>query len=242
MEIQQVHKFRVFVDFDGTITREDVGANIFLEFGRRPEVDEIELAIREHRITAYEGWMKLFNAAPGLSLPAIEQYARGFDIDTSFKRLLEFCGQKEIPVCILSDGFENYIRLILEREGITGPVLYANSLETIGGIVVPQFPYSDEECNDCANCKRNHILECSHDDDFTVYIGNGSSDTCPAQFCDYIFAKDDLLKYCEKNRITYYPYFSFNDVVNKLEEIVAKRRPKKRHQAVLKRMEVYKLG
>ncbi|MCK5085877.1 MAG: 2-hydroxy-3-keto-5-methylthiopentenyl-1-phosphate phosphatase, partial [Melioribacteraceae bacterium] len=108
--------------------------------------------------------------------------------------------------------------------------------------LIPQFPYTDEECKICANCKRNHILNNSSDDDFTIYIGDGLSDTCPAQFVDFIFAKRSLLKFCEKNRISYFPYNNFYDIKNRLDELMKKKRIKKRHQAELKRREVYIQG
>lgn len=237
-----INRFYIFVDFDGTITRQDVGANIFLKYGKHPDVYDIEMDIRTHKITAYEGWMKLFKAAPGLTMEQITTYAETFAIDHTFRDLVAFAEENDYPLTILSDGFDNYIDLILKREELSGQKVFANTLGICRNEVVPSFPYGDEECTDCANCKRNHILELSPDEAITVYIGNGSSDTCPAQFCDYIFAKDDLLKYCEKNRVPFYPYKTFGEVLVKLKELQSKKRLKKRHQAVLKRNEVYKLG
>jgi hypothetical protein len=44
------------------------------------------------------------------------------------------------------------------------------------------------------------------------------------------------------NRITYFPYNDFDDVAKKLNELGGKKRLKKRHQALLKRKEVYSQG
>ena len=85
-------------------------------------------------------------------------------------------------------------------------------------------------------------MQHSGDEEISVYIGNGSSDVCPAQFCDLIFAKEDLLKFCEKERVSYSQFFTFNDVVKKLTEVAGKKRFKKRHQALLKRRSVYMQG
>jgi 2-hydroxy-3-keto-5-methylthiopentenyl-1-phosphate phosphatase len=95
------------------------------------------------------------------------------------------------------------------------------------------------DCQTSANCKRNHIINNSGEDDFTVYIGDGNSDKYSTQFCDFIFAKDDLLKHCERERITYFPFKKFEDVITKLESFKTKKRIKKRHQAELKRREIY---
>jgi 2,3-diketo-5-methylthio-1-phosphopentane phosphatase len=239
----QQHPLKVFIDFDGTISTIDTGEEIFRRFGKRPEVDIIIEQIREKEITAKEGWARLFAHAPGLELDAIYRMTEDIMIDDSFKAFTVFLRERQIPFYILSDGFENYIRCILEREGLGDIPVFSNRLiETRDKEVVPVFPSTDEECTDCANCKRNHVLEQSADDEFTVYIGNGSSDTCPAQFCDYIFAKDDLLRFCNREKISCYSWSRFAEVQSVFMQLLQKKRLKKRHQATLKRNEVYKLG
>ncbi|MDR3665503.1 MAG: 2-hydroxy-3-keto-5-methylthiopentenyl-1-phosphate phosphatase, partial [Ignavibacteriaceae bacterium] len=57
--------------------------------------------------------------------------------------------------------------------------------------------------------------------------------------CDLVFAKKSLLKYCEKERITFLPYNTFDDVIAKLSAILMKKHLKKRYQAELKRREIY---
>ena len=79
----------------------------------------------------------------------------------------------------------------------------------------------------------------SSDDDFTVIIGDGNSDKDTVEYCDFIFAKDDLLKYCERERITFFPFKNFVDVTKKLTELNEMKRLKKRHRAVLKRRQAY---
>jgi 2-hydroxy-3-keto-5-methylthiopentenyl-1-phosphate phosphatase len=75
-----------------------------------------------------------------------------------------------------------------------------------------------------------------------VYIGDGHSDQCPAQYVDFIFAKDDLLRFCEMERITFFPYHNFNDVKIRLQSLLQKKRLKKRHQSLMKRRAVYMQG
>jgi len=72
-----------------------------------------------------------------------------------------------------------------------------------------------------------------------VFIGNGNSDKNAAEFCDFIFAKNELLKFCEKERITYFPFNNFTDVIQKLTKLKNRKRLKKRHQAELKRRQAY---
>ena len=235
--------YKLFVDFDGTITRQDIGEQLFLQFGNQEKAEAIIRRIDARELTSSEGWKALFEIMNPVSIDELTKFVRSFEIDTAFHKLVSFAKERDVEMVILSDGFEFYIRTVLERENITGIPIFSNRLiENGNGKPQPEFPYRDEECKDCANCKRNHLIENSGDDEFTIYIGNGSSDVCPAQYCDFIFAKDSLRKFCEKEKVTFFPYDNFNDVVFRLETLFAKKRLKKRHQAELKRKNLYKLG
>jgi len=235
--------FKLFVDFDGTITKVDVGESIFLKFGDMAKVAAIIKRIDSGELPGFLGWKELFDTLTVIDRKELDALIESIEIDRSFNNLIEFSKKYDIDLFILSDGFDYYIDKILKRENMNGLKYYSNKLSFSDvGLLVPYFPHRDEECKDCANCKRNHIIENSGDDEFTIYIGNGSSDVCPAQYCDFIFAKDTLLKYCEKERISFSPYKTFDDVIVKLETIVTKKRLKKRHQAELKRRAVYMQG
>ncbi len=235
---------KIFVDFDGTITLKDVGASFFLEFGDKEKVWDIIRKIRSLEMTAAEGWSALFATLDTISEEELAQFVLNFEIDDTFPSFLNYISEKNFEIYVVSDGFDFYIERILNREGITNLKYFSNSLIFSPGADRPEpvFPYKDEECRKCAFCKRNKVIELSSDDDITVYIGNGSSDVCASQYCDYIFAKDALLRYCETNRITYYPFDNFGQVISKLEKILNKKRVKKSGQAALKRKSLYMQG
>jgi len=140
----------------------------------------------------------------------------------------------------LSDGFDYYIERILKREKLHHIKYFSNKLDfSHSGKLIPSFPFYNSECRSSASCKRNHIIGNSSEDDYTVFIGDGNSDNDAIQYVDFIFAKYDLLKFCEINRITYFPFNNFDDVKSKLNELLSKKRLKKRHQAQLKRREAF---
>jgi len=235
--------FKIFVDFDGTITKEDIGEVMFLKFGDAQKAKEIVNDWINKKINARQSWEMLCKTINNLDIKKFDDFLLSSEIDNSFKKFIEYCTENNYEVRILSDGLDYYINKILLKENLSHLEVYSNKLSfDNNGNLIPIFPYTDEECKSCANCKRNHVLNFSGDDEFSIYIGDGYSDVCPAQYCDYIFAKKSLLKYCEINRITYYPYSDFNDVIKKLEELKQKKRLKKRYQAELKRKEVYIQG
>jgi len=234
--------FKIFIDFDGTITKLDVGEAIFTKFGEPNTVTDIIEKYLDDKITAKECWLRLCDSVKGLDVKEFDSYIDTFEIDPSFPGFIKYCTENKFEHFVLSDGFDYYIDKIFVKENLGQLKVYSNKLVIDDNKLIPHFPYLDEGSKASANCKHNHVINHSGDEEFTIYIGDGASDKETAQFCDFIFAKDDLLKYCEKERITYFPYKNFDDVIKRLEELRGKKRLKKRHQAYLKRKEVYQRG
>ena len=243
MKFEEKKIFKIFVDFDGTISKTDVGEQFFLQFGNPETANEIINRWISKEINSKESWYLLCDTVKNHCYSEFENFIDSIEIDNYFKKFVEFCRINEIEIYVVSDGFDYYINRILKNNGLEELVRFSNKL-TIGveNNLVPSFPYSDEECLKCANCKRNHIINNSDDSDYTIFVGDGYSDTCPAQYCDFIFAKNSLLKYCELNRVSYYPYKDFNEVIMRVEDLKVRKKLKKRHQAELKRKEVYLQG
>lgn len=235
-----VNKFKLFVDFDRTITSLDVGEAIFREFGDASETDKIVDDLITEKITARTCWELLFATIKKVDIERLDQFIDKMRIDPTFHQLHKYCLENEIGLFVLSDGFDYYIHRIFKNENLNHIKIFTNNLiVNEKNEMIPSFPYFDIECQTSANCKRNHIINNSSDEEFTAYVGDGNSDKYCAQFCDFIFAKDDLLKYCEKERISYFPFNNFEDVITRLETLRVKKRLKKRYQAELKRRETY---
>lgn len=233
---------KVFVDFDGTITREDVGNTFFKEFGGE-KCDEYVAAYKAGDISAKTLFRMEVEAIGLLDETRADEFLRRLHIDESFKNLVEFCRSRGMELCIVSDGLDYYISKMLLQHGIGGVEFFANKLEIVREYgmlrLTINFPFDDAECTRCACCKRNIMLTRSGDDDIMVYVGEGYSDRCPAQYADVVFAKDELQRFCQENNISYFLYGSFNDVVTRLEELLSRKKLKKRREAEMKRKEAF---
>jgi len=228
---------KIFVDFDGTITKQDVGNSFFRKFGNEAEslrfVEKWKSGeLSGHDLTLKEAEFVRVNEEGAL------KYVEGFEIDSTFKTFASFCKENSMDVTVLSDGLDFYIKRIFEVNGISGMQFYSNLAHFESDRIGIEFPYQSD-CTKCGNCKGYQILTRTGVDDFIVYIGNGFSDRCAVQYADMIFAKDELLKYCEENNITFFPFENFGDVVNKLRKITGAGKLHKRHRAELKRREAY---
>jgi len=242
MLTENKHRFKIFVDFDGTITTQDVGEQLFLRYTDADKAREIIKHWIDGDINSRQTWESLCDLLPPLERDELNAFIDGMEIDATFPDFVNFCKENGHELFVLSDGLDYYIKRILARYGLADLKVYSNVAEFVDNKIVPRFPYTDEECDRCGNCKRNHVIMNSGDDEITVYIGDGYSDTCPAQFTDFIFAKKSLLKFCEVNRISYYPFSDFSDVRRRLEELSRRKRIRKRHQAQLNRRAVYLQG
>jgi len=235
-------KFKIFIDFDGTITKRDVGEEIFLKFGDSEKAYDIIHRWIDGKITSSEVWILLCETVQNLNINVLNNFIGEFEVDDYFGEFVDYCRGNGFEITVLSDGLDYYIDRIMDMPKFKNLRTYSNTVTIENGTLTPAFPFGDEECKLCANCKRNHVISHSSDEDISIYIGDGFSDTCPAQFCDYIFAKKSLLKYLEKNRISYSPFSTLKDVIRGIEKLKTKKRVKKSHQAELKRKAVYIQG
>ncbi|HEY6953168.1 MAG TPA: HAD-IB family phosphatase [Bacteroidota bacterium] len=238
-------KLRVYCDFDGTVAKEDVGKELFSHFaGQR--ADEMSRQYLNGECTARECLLAEAEAVQDVTPETLAAFVDQFEIDGHFREFRDFCLSNNIPVTILSDGLDFYVRRILARNGLADCPSFANHLEfrhaesaTTLGI---EFPYTDSECEFCGNCKRNHMLALSGGDDIIVYVGDGISDRCPVRHADIVFAKKGLIKYCQQENISYFEFSTFRDVRERLASLLTKKRIKKRREAEMARRDVFMQG
>ena len=220
-------------------------------FGLKPEYfikkkDEWNSVIKsfeELEIGARECFLKECSLIEDFELSKFNEIIDGISLDSKFKEFYEFCKQLGFPLTILSEGMDYYISRILNNNGFDIPYysnkfVYPDSQNKVG----LEFPYSDSECKRCGCCKRNLLLNMTGDDEISVLIGDGFSDTCVAEYADIVFAKSSLASYCWKNNITYFDYKDFADVQKKLEKITQKKVIKPRQNARVNRKDVFLRG
>ncbi|MDH3251478.1 MAG: MtnX-like HAD-IB family phosphatase [Ignavibacteria bacterium] len=238
---------RIYVDFDGTITREDVGDAFFRKFGGEECVTAVQ-EYREGRISARECFRREAASIGVLEVAAANALIDQQVIDESFIDFVRYSRERDFPLTIVSDGLDYYILRILSRHDVDAVEVFSNTLgftptgRSGWAAASVSFPYADAECDRCACCKRNIMLNRSAEHDVIVLVGEGYSDRCPAQFADIVFARDELQTFCQRENISYYLYSSFRDVVARLELLQEKGPLRKRASAEQERRRVFLQG
>ena len=201
-------KFMLFIDFDGTISSEDFCAAMVKSFAREGWA-ELNRLWEEKLMSTEEcaqRTLELMDVEPN----ELEAFIKTIDIDLSFLAFVEWAKKQEYPLYILSDGYDNYIKEALNKYDLDLPY-YANHMEYEQGWRI-QCLYLDEECKKCGVCKTGLVKKLLQPGYVSVYIGDGYSDICPAEYCDIVFAKKKLALLCREKGIAFYPYNDFYDV------------------------------
>lgn len=233
-------ELKVFVDFDGTITLEDVGEAVFRKFGEVEKVNQIIDDLLKDKISSKQCWDELCDSVGSINKNELDAFIDLIDVDPTFISFVKFCNDNELELFVLSDGFDYYIDRIFSKADLAGVKYYSNKLFVDeAGKLFAEYPHYDADSPTSANCKKNHIINHSSEDDFTIYIGDGNSDKDAAQYCDFIFAKDGLARFCSMERISFYPFRNFIEIQNKFIGLMNKKNLRKRHQAQLKRKSAY---
>ncbi len=228
---------RIFTDFDGTITHEDVGEALLRRFCTETRIDELLDAWARGRVNAVDTYRHLYAGVPQLTGEMLDGFLEDYEIDPSFVRFVAWCAERAYPLVVLSDGFDAYIDRLLRRVGVRVETRI-NRMRLGSGSPDLEFPYSDPRCPQLANCKSNHVALLSRDEDLIVYVGDGSSDFEAASYADMVFARGALESWCQQHNITFRRFYSFTTVRDVLADLVERKklRPGKRAQVLRRQL------
>ena len=211
-------KLVVLTDFDGTLAKEDVGYIILTKFAR-PGWQETLKLWKKGLIGSGECHIRNYTDMPATD-KAILAATKQAEIDPGFPEFYSYLKRKGIPIVIVSDGFDFYIKPILKKYQFSELELYANEMSYNSSSQKYQlnFPGKHHTCNRCANCKARVVQKFLQQGKRVIYIGDSYSDYYAASISDLTFAKKRLKEYCEKEGKEYIPYQSFNDILRFFKE------------------------
>jgi 2,3-diketo-5-methylthio-1-phosphopentane phosphatase len=209
-------KLHVFSDFDGTITETDTlvflatclggGARMVEAIGRL--IGEGNLSLRDGIAAEMRSIRKPFVEAERLLREEVR-------IDAGFAPLARWCGEKKIPLTVLSAGFHQIIDLFISRDEFPNLEILANHIqpnEEVGW----QCRFRDG--TDWGHDKASHLKEARRRGEYVIFIGDGLSDHAAAEAADEVFAKHPLTDYCRQRRINCHEYQTFNEILRRLQE------------------------
>ena len=215
---------RVFLDFDGTVSREDIVDSV-LERYADPGWRRIEGEWQAGRIgsrACLRAQMTLVRATEREMNALLDRV----ELDDGFGALLQTCGRHGVLVHVLSDGFDYCIGRILRRARqelgslLDSLTVCASHLEPCGERAWQvAFPFFADGCaHGCATCKPAAMdLLRAGSSGPAVFVGDGLSDRYAASAADVVFAKDALADYCSREGIACMAYQNLAQVAIVIE-------------------------
>jgi 2-hydroxy-3-keto-5-methylthiopentenyl-1-phosphate phosphatase len=213
----------IFLDFDGTITEQDLLDRIAQTFGDPDVFAELDRALDERRLTLHEVLSREFEPVRAPLPEVVSWVLEQARIRPGFGALVALAEQRGDRLVVLSSGFAELIEPVLEQAGYGGLELVANSVEP--DPAGWRVSFRDETpCRICGQpCKRAAVLELA-DGGATVYVGDGISDRCGAEASDLVFARRGLATYLTERGVPFEPFEDFLDVVAGIERAEARAR------------------
>jgi len=203
------------VDFDGTITEQDLLDDIAQTFGDDEVYREVDRGLDRGSLSLREVIGREFEPVRAGLDEVVEYALRHTRVRPGFRELVERAQASGWRLVVVSSGFHELIEPVLEREGVDVE-LHANRVDAgpDGWRVLWNY---GEECGACGeSCKRATVDALANGEE-VVYIGDGYSDRCAAESADRVFARRGLARWLDERGIPFEPFDDFHDVARALE-------------------------
>jgi 2-hydroxy-3-keto-5-methylthiopentenyl-1-phosphate phosphatase len=203
------------VDFDGTITEQDLLDEIAQTFGDEEVYREVDEGLDDRSLSLNEVIRREFEPVRA-PLEEVRQWVlENVRVRPGFRELVELARRRGWRFVIVSSGFRELIEPVLEREGLADVELLSNTVDPDPDGWKVRFRVS-EVCGTCGQpCKRSTAAALA-DGTELVYVGDGYSDRCAAESADLVFARRGLASYLEERDLPFERFEDFHSIARRL--------------------------
>ena len=203
------------VDFDGTITEQDLLDEIAQTFGDEEVYREVDEGLDDRSLSLNEVIRREFEPVRA-PLEEVRQWVlENVRVRPGFRELVELARRRGWRFVIVSSGFRELIEPVLEREGLAHVELLSNTVDADPDGWKVRFRVS-EACEVCGQpCKRATAAALA-DGTELVYVGDGYSDRCAAESADLVFARRGLASYLEEQGLPFERFEDFHSIARRL--------------------------
>ncbi len=212
-------KIAVQLDFDGTVTEEDVSfllldtyvGNRWREYLKEYTEGKIPVGTFNKKVFAMV-------KADRKTMTDLVLNSDRVKIRPGLHEYLDYCSRKDIKNVIVSNGLIFYIEAILKKLSLNSVEVYAarNHFHPGGVKVAYVGPDGTEMEVGFKEAYTELLREKGYE---VIYIGNGASDIFSARRARHVFAVDELLKQCRKENLPCTPFTDFYDIIKGMEGI-----------------------
>ena len=213
----------VLVDYDGTVSRRDVGTVLLAEHAL---VDQAVVAAKDADYDAGRWGSRDLMQWDMEVLPRdgalLRAFAAGIPQDASFAPFVAAVRDAGAAIEIVSDGLGFYVASNLARlDPALADLAVATNDNDVDGDGRLSFPYGHPACFVCGTCKRERVRAHEADRRVVIFIGDGTSDRYAAHHADIVWAKDSLLRWGEETGRDFRAWDRFSEIRAWFVEAVA---------------------
>jgi 2-hydroxy-3-keto-5-methylthiopentenyl-1-phosphate phosphatase len=202
----------VFCDFDGTITERDMIITICEKFCP-PGWERVKEAVLSRRQSVREGVAELFAMIPSSKKNEIIAFAQSVvRYRQGFEEFLQFCKENGLLFIVCSGGVDFFVEPLLAAYRSSIHKIYSMPADFSTPTITLQHPYG---CDICGTCKVKVMAE--YPETIKILIGDGVTDIHGAHHANVVFARNGLQKYLDEDKVAYFPFETFYDVIDKLK-------------------------
>jgi 2,3-diketo-5-methylthio-1-phosphopentane phosphatase len=203
---------QVWIDFDGTLSEIDVLDGVVRRFARDESWREIERLWKAGAIGSRQ-CIERELALVEVSDEQLMAFLDSIGLDRGAVELVQLLDRWNVPVTVLSDGIDLFIRHILGRHGLGRLPVRSNTIVRRGKGMELRCPFHNSECpSAAAHCKCASAQALGQPGRRSIYIGDGRSDLCAARRADFVFAKGNLAELLKGEGIAFAGFETLADV------------------------------
>jgi 2-hydroxy-3-keto-5-methylthiopentenyl-1-phosphate phosphatase len=212
-------KKAVQLDFDGTVTENDVSYLLLDKYavGRwRPYLEKYAAGMMT--VGAFSKKVFSMLKAGRRTMSGAILTSDRIKIRPGFREMMDYLSSHAYKVVIVSHGLVFYIEAILENLGLKNVEIHAaENIFSPGGMEIHYLgPDGGELDTGFKEAYTRHLMDSGYD---VIYVGDGASDIYSARLVKYVFATGTLLERCREEKIDYWPFTDFYDVIRGLDAL-----------------------
>ena len=207
----------VLIDFDDTAAEQNVAGLLLERFGD-PTWQAVQDRFRAGELTLKEYQEITFSnirADRAVMQDYVKEHA---NLRPYFKEVWGFCLAHGMPMAIVSQGLDFYIRALLDKEGLPQVPVYAVNTQFSPRGITYRYHYSRPGQERGGNSKGLVVERYKEQGHYIIYAGDGRSDLEAAPKADMLFAHRSLAEECRRQEIAYRPFLDFQDILLALWE------------------------
>ncbi len=204
------------IDYDATITEDDVLNRVAVEFGGDDDPAGAGDRLDGRELTLHEVLRIEYAGVRATREEVVAWVLANARLRAGFHELVAMLQRNGWPLIILSSGFHTLIEPVLERERLTHLRLIANDVDPSSRGWRVRFR-DESMCAVCGeSCKRRTLASLGITGEL-IYVGDGYSDRCAALAADRVFARSGLAHYLAARDVPFETFETFHEIATALE-------------------------